>query len=509
MRVGIISINMYSKYLNFACPLHTFAFQQFLLQNGIDSTVINYQPIYFNGFDMENPYQYYKQSLKLLRKEKIKNEKKIIDYTKKVKQWKKIVKERYIRYHKFQEFIDTHYKKTEFCYNSAYLETMPLDFDCYICATDVIWKVEPHEGFDRGFFLGSTCMEGKKKISYAASRGVGLAKTDSEKEDFFRYINDIDFISVREESLKKYIEENSKQVAMVVLDPVLLHTQDFWNSYVKKPKEEHYLFLYYVMEKATDTIEEAIQFALENHLKIIEVTDRPLKYGRVPKNSLVEHQYIYDIGLEEWLGYIKYADYIFTNSFHGCCFSLLFEKNFYVGKRNGDKVSHLLDMFSLSERYFNYDFDILRRNPSIDYTKVNQKMEKYRQLSSQFILNAIHSQSDKCQVDYDEMKQKQSYYLVYTNHYKCKLEEIEDYVLNNGKQKFAPNRFQHGKSRFLYWHLIVQIDKNLFYYSANREFIDVDKYQGEELYCAMEEDVIPYFTVHGLRKVIADAVWEK
>lgn len=83
MRVGIISINMYSKYLNFACPLHTFAFQQFLLQNGIDSTVINYQPIYFNGFDMENPYQYYKQSLKLLRKEKIKNEKKIIDYTKK------------------------------------------------------------------------------------------------------------------------------------------------------------------------------------------------------------------------------------------------------------------------------------------------------------------------------------------------------------------------------------------------------------------------------------------
>lgn len=75
-------------------------------------------------------------------------------------------------------------------------------------------------------------------------------------------------------------------------------------------------------------------------------------------------------------------------------------------------------MFSLSERYFNYDFDILKRNPSINYTKVNQKMEKYRELSCQFILNAIHSQSDKCQVDYDEMKQKQIYYLVYTNHYK-------------------------------------------------------------------------------------------
>ena len=47
MKIGIISINMYSKYLNFACLLHTFAFQQFLLKHGFDSTVINYKPIYF------------------------------------------------------------------------------------------------------------------------------------------------------------------------------------------------------------------------------------------------------------------------------------------------------------------------------------------------------------------------------------------------------------------------------------------------------------------------------
>ena len=60
MKIGLISINMYSKYLNFACPLHTFAFQQFLTYLGIDSTVINYKPIYFNNFDMEHPYDYYR-----------------------------------------------------------------------------------------------------------------------------------------------------------------------------------------------------------------------------------------------------------------------------------------------------------------------------------------------------------------------------------------------------------------------------------------------------------------
>lgn len=509
MKVGIISINMYSKYLNFACPLHTFAFQQFLLQHQIEATVINYQPIYFNGFDMIHPYLYYKNQLKILKKKSPENIKKIGDYKKKAKAWKKIYKEREIRYEKFQNFIDKYYKKTKVCYNSASLEVSSLDFDCYICATDVIWKKEPHEGFDRGFFLGSTCMEKKLKISYAASRGVHFAKTDEEKEEFFQYIKDIDEISVREESLKNYIEENTNKKATVVLDPVLLHPQKFWNKYVTPPKEEHYLLLYYVVEKATDTIEQAIQFARKNHLKIIEITDRPLKHGRIPKNASVKHQYIYDIGLEEWLGYIKYADYIFTNSFHGCCFSLLFEKNFYVGKRNGDKVTHLLDMFSLSDRYFNHNFNILNHNPSIDYSKVNEKMEKYRKSSCQFLLNAIHSSKDKCQIDYDAIKKKQSYRIVYTNQYKHKFEEVEEEVLNNEKQKFASNPFKNGKSKFLYWHLVVQIDKNWFYYSANRDFIDVNKYQKEELYCAKEKEVIPYFPVHGLDKVIAKAVWEK
>lgn len=45
MNIGIISINMYTKGLNFACPLHTFAFQQFLLRNGIHATVIDYKPV--------------------------------------------------------------------------------------------------------------------------------------------------------------------------------------------------------------------------------------------------------------------------------------------------------------------------------------------------------------------------------------------------------------------------------------------------------------------------------
>lgn len=59
MRIGLISINMYSKMLNFACPLHTYAFQQFLADRGIQSTIINYKPVYYHNFDLKYPYKSY------------------------------------------------------------------------------------------------------------------------------------------------------------------------------------------------------------------------------------------------------------------------------------------------------------------------------------------------------------------------------------------------------------------------------------------------------------------
>ena len=59
MKIGIISINMYSKGQNFACPLHNYAFQQFLLKHDIENTIISYTPIYFNDFDLRHPADYY------------------------------------------------------------------------------------------------------------------------------------------------------------------------------------------------------------------------------------------------------------------------------------------------------------------------------------------------------------------------------------------------------------------------------------------------------------------
>ena len=378
MKVGIISINAHTKVLNFASPLHSYAFQQFLQMNGIESVIIDYKPNYYGQFNPRHPYFYY-------RKHPVKNKKKqkAIEH-----KWLKLFLARQKRFDKSQHFIDRYYVTTDKCYNHKLLDTEDLGLDCYICATDVIWKCNKNAGFDRGFFLACDSMKGKYKIAYAASRGP-VVELDKEKQQLFlEYISEFQHISVREESLGNYIESISDIKVTHVLDPVLLHEKEFYEPIIKRPgRKKGYVLLYVVMESAIPLIELAVAFAEKNGLEVIELSEN-MADAKIPAGT--HHKVVYDIGIEEWLGYMDEAEYIFTNSFHATCFSILFHKQFFVGKRNGDKILSVMEMFGLSGRKVEDCFegsDCIAKE--IDFAPVDVLRREYMQKSSDFILSAL------------------------------------------------------------------------------------------------------------------------
>ena len=399
MKICIISINAHTKSLNFACPIHSWAFQQFLLKHGIKSTILDYKPNYHHTFNSREPIDHY---VKLCdRKEKelaaaISNnasEDEIAEIKKKLERlvmlrdgYSNLDKERAERFDKIQSFVDHHYIKTDKCYNTAQLEVEDLDFDCYICASDVIWKCPYPEGFDLGYTLFSHTMENKWKISYAASRGVPRDFNEDESNQFTEFIKDIDYLSVREESLKNDIKAITDRDATVVLDPVLLHDAEFYEKVLIKPKEDRYVLLYYPEERTKNAALAAEEYAAEHGLKIVELSSLPLKGGILDENHKVEHCFRYGIGPEEWLGYLKYAECVFTNSFHAICFCILFKNNFQVGSRNGDKVFHILNRFELSDRIIE-GHKPLEELP--DYTAAYKILQSERKKSEDFILSAL------------------------------------------------------------------------------------------------------------------------
>ncbi len=567
MKIGLISINMYSKGLNFACPLHTYAFQQFLLANGVESTVIDYKPIYFDNFNMLHPSDYYKAlydkraaaspatpEARAVREEKMRY------YKKKMAAWEDMRHEREVRYEKVQRFIEENYIKTPVCYDSDLLEIEDPGFDCYICVTDVIWKNQPDFGFDRGFFLGSTCMEQKWKFAYSASRGAYVAKNDAEREQFFRYLNDMDAISVREKSLKQYLEENSSLKVAHVLDPVLMNGPEFYDRIAVKPEEEHYLLLYYVMERAMDTIRQAVAYARKHHLKIIEITDNPVKDGKLKKYSNLDYTFRYDIGIGEWIGYIKHADCIFTNSFHGCCLSVIYEKDFYVGFRKSDKVTDFLETFRLLDRYLpnialKKEDDSLSaqvRNRLLKYAKrcfprafaqekpinygpIRTILKRRRKESADFILGAIRQAEagERPHRDYDACKKALRYPLYYNSRLKNKpfswtydeaggtvqkmdsgsyeYQAFDASVTNDGTHCFAANGFVLGGFRFRGWNVRLRIDRRWFWYLENGRLVLKDDYSRKKhgrIRLFADGETIPYIPVNHIAVMIAEAVWE-
>lgn len=540
MKIGLIGINKYAKYLNFACDLHVYAFQQFLKQNGHQSTILDYKPVYYGNFNMRYPAKgAERQYLEAVKKKSSKATlNKLADMA---LGYRTAVVERERRLDKFEAFVRQRLKFTEESYDSDLLELEDPGFDCYICVTDVIWQSLAKYDFDRGFLLGSKAFEGKQKIAYAASRGASKEFSDKQATLFFDYLSDIDTITVRERDFSEYIETNSGYSAPLVVDPVLLHDRTFWGELAVKPEQERYVALYYVMEQASDTIDKAVEYAKLHDLTVVEMSDRPFKYGKITDPD-VKHVSRYDIGMEEWLGYIQNAEAVFTNSFHGCCFSLLFEKTFFAGRRNGQKVPNFLATFGLDNQRFEPDDDIKKFSGHVDYGQANRVLERLRQESSDLILQALSDAErrftageTKDTAVHERRRRNLSYPVRFhsgqaiegVRMYRTKAEQVSvtrlksgglEYHIpnavytNDGKAVIDKPRFNYPGHHLDGWTLRFRIDNRWFWY-LNDGSIVPSSTSGSELedrkLVLKPTDQVPHLPVNKVSMVVLTARWRK
>ena len=101
---------------------------------------------------------------------------------------------------------------------------------------------------------------------------------------------------------------------------------------------------------------------------------------------------IKDAGPADFVGLIKSASYIVTDSFHGTLFSINYNKVFFAfskkegGESNVDnvRIREFLSQIDLSDRF---NSDKLKDN--IDYTRPNLIVDNLRKKSYQYLLQII------------------------------------------------------------------------------------------------------------------------
>lgn len=264
------------------------------------------------------------------------------------------------------------------------------NYSTFITGSDQVWHGEWPAYFLK--FVPAT----KKKIAYAVSTGKSkFSKCDLEQ--IKEYSKDFLNISVREketlETFQGYM--NNKQIELV-LDPTQLLSVADWNEITSSRKiDDAYLFCYFLgSNKKMRAL--AVEFARRKKLKIVTIPH--MQQCIEPNDIGFGDIQIYDAGPQDFLSYIKYADAVFTDSFHASLFSNVFQVQYYVFSRLGSKemdnrIITLTDMLQSKEHFIDnedcFNLDYILNIQDINYTKENVNFVKMQKLSYSFIERAL------------------------------------------------------------------------------------------------------------------------
>lgn len=273
----------------------------------------------------------------------------------------------------------------------SYRDIKKCDFDGFVVGSDQVWRPR-YFGNAEDAFLAFAKGWDVKRVAYAASFGTDALEFDSET---LRICSDLlagfDAVSVREDSAVKMCDEwLDCDRAVHVLDPVMLADVSDYRSIAETSKihKAKGRIMTYILDPSENkraiiamvkswTGKDAADFSINPHDRSV-----PLEERVVPP-------------MEEWLAGFSDADFVVTDSFHGCVLSIMFHKPFIAvgnGQRGMSRLRSLLEMFGLDQRLVHGidpedDGGFFLAQP--DWDAVDAVLETQRAQSLSFLTSAL------------------------------------------------------------------------------------------------------------------------
>lgn len=282
------------------------------------------------------------------------------------KVWKKtIYKEHEARKNKYFDLFAKQYfnlsQKHFDNYKEVLRSNVDEDYDILMTGSDQTFS--PKIGLNPVKFLDFV-KDDTKRVAYAPSLGV-TSLTDSEKKIISRYLKHYKYLSCRETMGTKLLQELTETKVETVLDPTLLLTKENWRSFanpcfIEKP----FILCYFIGDRMY-------------YRRYVEELQRQTGYDiyYIPvsyKDFNGKPNLLWETGPAEFLGLIDKAEIVCTDSFHGMCFSINFQKDFYgftkvkggIDAGDNSRIYDLLNRMGLVSRF---------KTPSdkVDYTHID------------------------------------------------------------------------------------------------------------------------------------------
>lgn len=213
-----------------------------------------------------------------------------------------------------------------------YLKNLAKQYDYFSVGSDQVWNpyfINNEVQFNRMFL---TFVPKEKKICFSPSFGVSVIP-DRWKYPYKNALSEFDLISVREEEGVRLVKALTGKDAECLIDPTMLFDSEEWLKIAREPSEKDYVFTYFLGRRIPEL--------LPKGKKIIDILDT--KSGNY-----------YKYNPSDFIGLIANADAVYTDSFHACVFSILFDKPFCVFERKdgnnnmSSRIQTLLSMFGIN-----------------------------------------------------------------------------------------------------------------------------------------------------------------
>lgn len=284
----------------------------------------------------------------------------------------------------FDEFVANNFRQAFYSPDEIEAVAASGKYYKFICGSDQVWATTTLYP-DPMMYLRFAPRE--KRVAYAPSLGRNYIPNYNRKT-IKQYVEDIDNVSVREDSGRELLKELTGRDIPVVADPTLLMRSHEWDDLkadVQLP--EHYALCYFLDEPSQEVKDAICKYVHENDKKIVVL-------GHLESINLPESEIIRPVaGPAEFLTITSMADMVITDSYHGMLFAINYHRKFWSVERNYTQYDQssrqltVLNRLDLVERYVkkNYEFT----DAPIDYDYVQARIDEFADNSLKYLKTAL------------------------------------------------------------------------------------------------------------------------
>ncbi len=248
------------------------------------------------------------------------------------------------------------------------------EYALFVAGSDQVWN-DVFSGMDPVYML--TFANNRQRYSYACSLGFDSFPEGTE-ELYREWLKGMQCISLRETKAVDLVRQLGYD-SRVDLDPTLLLDRSSWKAFMKAPEVREPYILVYTVNEDVYLLEAAKKLSAKTGTKILYLNNQYKKNREITRIRYSTP--------EEFVGWFAGAEYVFTNSFHGTAFAILFQKKLKVELETSKKFNVRSRDLLMSCALTNCVLKGIEEEPEFDadWTEAERRLEAMRHSSMDYI----------------------------------------------------------------------------------------------------------------------------